>query len=90
MAEAKRDQNHVTTLLGVSNTDGTTIRNLTIAPTTHFLQVKDGITGSSFGGTNAIRDQNHVPVMIATSETDGTTPVPLYVDSDNFLLVDSN
>lgn len=90
MANASRDQNHITTLLAVLNTDGTTIQNTTVAPATHFFQVEDGITGSDFGGDDALRDANHIPVALAVSESDGITPVPLYINSSGKLLVDSN
>lgn len=90
MANASRDENHVTTLIGVDSSDGTTVKLATIAPVTHHFQVEDGTTGSDLGGTDAIRDDNHVPVALAVSSDDGETPVPLYINADGKLLVDSN
>ena len=62
MAEAKRDANQVTTLLGVSNADGTTPVTVYADPTTHRLLVSESSSaagsdtqvqfndGGSFGG----------------------------------------
>lgn len=89
MAEAKRDQNFITTILGVASEDGVTPRNVGITAD-HSLEVDDDTTGSDLSGDDAYRDQNFVTTMIAVSEDDGVTPVPLYVNSDGKLLVDSN
>ena len=49
MAEAKRDQNHVPTLLGVSATDGETPVVIYADPTTHRLYV-DGVGSTGYTG----------------------------------------
>mgnify|MGYP001569726011 CR=1 FL=1 len=52
MADAKRDANYITTLLGVSNVDGTTPVVLWADPTTHRLLVSlAGITVETPTGT---------------------------------------
>lgn len=90
MADAKRDQNSVTTLLGTLDTDGETLVLVEADPTTHRLMASDGTTGSDNGPTDAPRDNNFVPALIAVSSADGVTPVVVYADSDGKLLVDSN
>lgn len=47
MGNAKRDENFIPTLLGVSNADGTTPVTIYVDPTTHRMLVS--ATGSSFG-----------------------------------------
>jgi hypothetical protein len=80
MAEAKRDQNHIPTILGVSDADGLTPVNITVNPANHALTINDGVAGSSSGIENAARDANRKPVLIAVSAVDGVTPVPIYAD----------
>jgi len=89
MAEIKKDDNLVPAIAGVLNTDGATPTRVKVNATTHILTVLDGTTGSDLGNDLAARDNSGNPVMIAVSETDGSTPVPLYVDSNGNLLIDS-
>lgn len=90
MAQAQKDDNNISTIQGLLNTDGATPTNLEADPTSHILDADDGTTGSDNGGSRALRDDNHTPVAIAVSELDGTTPVALYVDANGNLLIDSN
>lgn len=90
MGEAKRDNNRVTTLLGVLDTDGETPIRVTANPSSNALVVDDDITGSDNGTANAKRDNNSVPAMMAVSSSDGATPVTLYINSSGELLVDSS
>lgn len=90
MAEAKFDNNRVATMLATLNTDGITPSLVKIDATTHAVKVHDGTTGSDLSGDIAKRDNNGQPVLLAVSDVDGVTPVPLYVNSDGQLLVDSN
>lgn len=87
---ASRDENNITTLTGTLNTDGATVIKVGANPTNHALDVADGVTGTDYGTDVAIRDENFVPVLLAVSSADGETPVPVYVDANGFLLVDSN
>jgi len=90
MADANRDGNGVPVAIGLLNTDGSTIKELTAVPTTNILNVANGTSGSDFNtDDNALRDDNNVPTMMAVSSTDGETPVQLYVNSLGDLLVDS-
>lgn len=86
--EAKRDENNVTTITGVLNSDGETIVVVEADPTTHGLSVNNATTGSDNGPIEALRDENFVPTLLAVSGDDGETIVPLYVDSDGKLLID--
>jgi len=89
MANARFDDNHVPSLLGVLNSDGSTITPIQADPSTHAVLISDGTTGSDFGPAQAKFDDNHVPVMMAVSETDGITPVVVYANSLGGILVDS-
>lgn len=89
MANASRDENEVTTLLGALQSDGVTIVPVTADPTSHSLSVDDNTTGTDFGVPNAPRDENHIPVLVAVSSADGVTPVIVYATSDGKLLIDS-
>lgn len=66
MAEARKDQNYVSTLLGVSNVDGTTPVVLWADPTTHRLLVS-----ASGGGT--------ATAVTVADEAADTTCFPLFV-----------
>lgn len=90
MANAKRDQNNVPTLLGVLDTNGTTLVRVKVNPTNHGLEIDDDTTGTDHGPTNAPRDENFVTALIGVSSADGTTPVAVYADSDGNLLIDSS
>lgn len=90
MADAKRDNNLVNTLLVTSNADGSTPVRVKVDPTSHVLQIDDGTTGSDLSGDNATRDDNLVPVAMGVSSADGVTPVPIYGDpATGKILVDS-
>ena len=80
MANAVKDNNNVSSVMAVSNADGTTTIPLSADPTNHTLDVVNGTTGSSLTGQNALRDSNYVTTLIAVSSADGSTPVPLYID----------
>ncbi len=90
MAQAKRDENNVPTLLGVLNSDGATVTPIQINPVNHALKVDDNTTGSDLGPSRALRDENFVPTKIVVSSADEITPVVLYADSSGKLLIDSN
>lgn len=87
MANAKKDENHVSTLTGVLDSDGSTITLIKVDVNRNRLKVSDGTGGSDNGPTNAKMDENHIPTLIAVSSTDGTTPVVVYADSNGALLV---
>lgn len=89
MANAKRDGNNVPTMLGVLNSDGTTITPVKINPANFGLKVDNNTTGSDLGPVRALHDDNFVPTKLAVSSADGTTPISLYVDSDGKLLIDN-
>ena len=88
MANAKRDNNQVTTMMGALNSDGKTPTLIQVDPTTHEMLVSGGTTGTDLGNDDADRDDNGVTCLMAVSNADGSTPVPLYVNSSGQLLVD--
>lgn len=88
--EAKRDQNHVPTILGTLDSDGMTPVVLYADPTTHRLKVDDDTTGIDLGGEIANRDENHVTTLIAVQSDDEETPITVYGNVDNKLLIDSS
>lgn len=91
MAEAKRDQNRVTTLLGVSNVDGTTPVTLYADPTTHRLLVSSaggggGVSGpvsstdnavARWNGTAGDAIQNSAVIIDDTDNVTGMTTLTL-------------
>ena len=79
MAEAKRDNNQVPTLLGASNVDGKTPVKVCVE-SDHTLCVSNGDTGSDLSDDIASRDNNGVPVLMGVSSVDGVTPTPIYAD----------
>lgn len=88
MTNAKRDENNVSTILGILNSDGQTVRPVIANPTTKALGVNNNNTGSNNGPDRALRDENFVPTLLAVSSADGETPIALYVDSEGKLLID--
>lgn len=90
MADAKRDQNNVPTLLCGLNTDGVTTVRVKVNPTNHGLKIDDNTTGTDHGPTNSPRDNNFVPALMAVSSVDGVTPVVVYADSSGNILIDSS
>jgi hypothetical protein len=91
MSNAAKDQNGVSTLLGVLDSDGETLVRVKVNESSNnSLQVDDNTTGSDNGPSIAPRDQNFVPALIAVSSVDGVTPVVVYADSNGKLLIDSN
>lgn len=78
MAQAVRDQNRVTSIIGLS-TDGVTPVVIMADPINHTLNTETNVAPFS---TNSIagRDQNRVTTLIAASSADGTTPVAIYAN----------
>lgn len=89
MANAYRDENSIPTIIGIRNTDGSTITRIKANPTNHRMSISDGNTGTDHGPTNDARDENDVTCFMAVSSGDGQTPVVLYVNSSNQLLIQS-
>ena len=89
MAQASKDDNNVSTMLGTLNTDGETPTNVKVDVTNHSVDVLDGASGSDLGDDIASRDNNNITVMMGVSSTDGTTPTSIYVNSSNQILIDT-
>lgn len=87
---APRDDNFVPALIATLNTDGKTIVPIKANPTTNFLKVSNGSSGSDNGPKVAPHDANMVPALLATSSTDGKSPVVVYADSNGNLLINFN
>jgi hypothetical protein len=85
---AYKDENGVSTMIGVLNTDGKTITRIKANPTNHGLKYDDDTTGSDYGTPNAKHDENGVRCLMAVSSVDGS-PVALYINSEGQLLVKS-
>lgn len=86
---ASKDDNSVSSLLGVLDTDGRTTVAVLASPTTHRLKVRMNTGGSNNGGSNAGKDANDVSSLLAVSSADGVTPVAVYCDADGYLLIDN-
>ena len=87
MANAKKDENGVSTLIAALNTNGTTPTLVQVNSSNNSLKVSNGTTGSNNGRNIAYRDENSVPVLMAVSSSDGVTPVEVYADSSGNLLI---
>lgn len=81
MTNAKRDNNMVPAITGLSDADGITILRVYADPNTHGLIIDDNTTGSGPARNDAVRDENSDAGLIAVSSADGKTPVPLYIKS---------
>lgn len=90
MAQARRDENNIPTLIAALESDGETLVRVCVQPADHTLCVSDGSTGSDFGPADAPRDENFVPALMAVSSADGITPVVVYATADGELLIDTN
>ena len=86
---ALKDKNNVSSLIGIAGENGTTILRMKANSKEHRLKANDATTGSDNGPSYALHDSNFVPTKIAVSDVDGVTPVPLYVDKNGRLLIDS-
>ena len=89
MANSIKDNNGINTMIGVLNTDGSTVTLVKADPTSHILDAVNGSSGSDFGEDNAKKDDNNVSTLLAVSSDDGSTPVPLYVNSSGQILIKS-
>lgn len=88
MSNAKIDENGRNTIIGLSDTDGSTIKP--IYAKNNKIQVSDGTTGSDNGGIgNAKMDENSRNTLTALSSDGSGTIVNLYVDSSNRILIKS-
>lgn len=79
MANARIDENHVKTLMGVSCVDGITPVPITVNPITGEVLVDYAETISYNPQDIAPRDENRQPVWLAQSEVDGTA-LPINVN----------
>lgn len=80
MENAIRDENRVTTLIGISNADGLTTVPIYVNPTTHRLKTAHGSSGSDLSDNFAPRDENFVPGLLGASSDDDGTAIPVYAD----------
>lgn len=90
MANAKRDQNFVPTLIAALETDGITPILVKASPTNHGVEVDDDTTGIDHGRSVAVKDANGISVLMAVASDDGVTPIEVYADSSGNLLIDSS
>lgn len=89
MTNAAIDQNNRTALIGVLNTDGTTIMRLYVNPANGALKVSDASTGTYPGGNIAKLDENGTASATGVSSADGTTILKVLINSSNQLLIKS-
>jgi hypothetical protein len=86
MADAKRDQNRVTTKQAVLDSDGVTLINIVVNSNTG--GVKMTYKGTSLAGSgDAKRDSNGVPSMLGVSTTNSKVTVPLKATSNGAILI---
>ena len=89
MANSKKDDNNVNTLLGTLQSDGITLVNIKINPVNGAMKVIDSSAGTYISRTNDLRDDNDVPAMLGVSSTDNKTPILVCADSNGNLLIKS-
>jgi hypothetical protein len=89
MANAKRDDNHVPTMLGTLQSDGATTVAIKVNPANNGLKVVNGTTGTASTRIIAPRDENHVPAWMGVSSADGVTLIPIACDSAGNILIQS-
>lgn len=88
MAEAGRDQNNVSTIVGVSSADGSVTIPVEVDSVTEELIFEAAEIAAQGAVTNreiAYRDENHVPVMIGVSSSDNETIVMPVCSPDGYL-----
>lgn len=81
MANAKRDDNYITTLLGVSSSDGSTPVDVYTDPTTHRLLVNATITGSASDG--AIVDGSNSAIKATVLDLTSSNPLTVGIVDSN-------
>ena len=91
MANAPRDENRITVMQAVLQSDGVTITPVQGNASNKSLKVDNNTTGTSQATIlNDPRDGNYRVAFWATSSVDGVTPVAVYCDSSGKLLINSN
>lgn len=85
-----RDENRTTGISGTLQSDGVTQVAIKVNPANgNSVKVLDDTTGTASTLTQAIRDENRVPVWMGVSSSDMTTLVPIAVDINGNLLIQS-
>lgn len=86
MSDAKQDQNHVSSKLGVWCVDGTTVITVAIDPATGGFMTDAVSTIGFTPGSIDFKDQNYNSCWMAQNSSDGTT-IPIFVNSGGAILV---
>lgn len=89
MANSATDGNHVPTLAGTLQSDGTTYVPIKVNPTNKAVKVLDNSTGTASTRIIAPRDGNAKVAWMGVSSSDMTTLIPIAADSNGNLLVQS-
>ena len=84
---AKKDDNFVSSVTIVSNTDGKTIILGGANPTTHKIKFRIVTSGVDYGPKNALKDENAVSTLLAVSENDGKSIVSIYGDVNGNIFI---
>lgn len=87
MSQARKDANHVSTMIGVSSVDGITPIRISVDPITGYLMVEN-VDISTLGAitvrSDARKDANHVSTILGTN---GSNPQCL-VTHNGYLALD--
>ena len=78
MTDVIRDENHVTTLLGLSYVDGTTLVPIKVDSSNGGVEV-DRTNTVSTSAMNAARDNNHKATLMGVDSVSGD-PIPVFVN----------
>lgn len=86
----QKDNNGVSTALGTLQSDGITPVCIKVNPINNALKVVDDTTGTASTSTIAIKNNNGVSVLMGVSSADMETLIPIAIDSNGYLLINSN
>lgn len=86
MTNASRDNNHVTSLLGVLYSDGVTLIPIAIDGSGHVKTDTTNVIGFTPSQISP-KDENYVNVLMAVDSTDPTKLCPVYVNSSGAILI---
>lgn len=89
MANAAIDQNSKPTIIGTLQSDGVTPIRLKVNPSNGGIKYVDGTSGTVSTRINASIDDNGNPVWLGVSSVDGQTLIPIAMDSNGNLLIQS-
>ena len=84
-----RDNNRTTGVSGTLDSDGVTQVAVKVNPANNAVKAIDAATGTASTRVAALRDENRVSAWMGVSSSDMTTLIPIAVDVNGNLLIQS-